>query len=60
MPFVAQQLGATADDAQAIALYYWDVIYPQYQTGAYSQYWSSECRKGGALDLRLPGNTAWP
>jgi hypothetical protein len=60
MPFVAQQLGATADDAQAIALYYWDVIYPQYRTGVYTQYWSGECRKGGAMDLRLPGNTSWP
>jgi hypothetical protein len=60
MPFVAQQLGATADDAQAIALYYWDVIYPQYRSGAYAQYWSYECRKRGSLDLRLSGNTVWP
>ena len=28
MPFVAQQLGAAPDDAQAIAVFYWDVIYP--------------------------------
>jgi hypothetical protein len=60
MPYIAQQLGATADDARAIAQYYWDVIYPQYKTGAYNQYWSSDCRAGGSLDLHLPGKTSWP
>jgi hypothetical protein len=58
--YVAQQLGAAADDAQAIARYYWDVIYPQYRTGAYNQYWSSDCRQGGSMDLHLPGKTSWP
>src|SRR5262245_12727569 len=57
---VAQELGATPDDAQAIATFYWDVIYPQYRASAYSNYWSAECRPGGAMDIRPPGETAWP
>jgi hypothetical protein len=60
MAYIAQQLGATADDAKAIAVYYWDVIYPQYKTGGYNQYWSADCRAGGSLDLHLPGKTSWP
>jgi hypothetical protein len=60
MPYVAQQLGASADDAQAIATFYWDVIYPEYKTSSYSRYWSAECRPGGAMDQRPAGKTAWP
>ena len=60
IPLVAQELGATADDAQAIATFYWDAIYPDYRTGAYSRYWSAECRSGGAMDVRDAGKTAWP
>jgi hypothetical protein len=60
MPLVAQELGASPDDAQAIATFYWDVIYPDYKSGAYTNYWSAECRAGGAMDIRAPGKTAWP
>ena len=34
MPTVAQQLGASPEDAQAIAQFYWDVIYPEYRSSA--------------------------
>ena len=49
-----------ADDAQAIAVFYWDVIYPEYRSSAYSNYWSADCRPGGAMDIRPAGKTAWP
>ncbi len=60
MSFVAQQLGAAPDDAQAIAVFYWDIIYPGYKTSAYNNYWSADCRPGGSLDIRPAGKTAWP
>ena len=31
MSSVAEQLGASSDDAQAIAIFYWDLIYPDYK-----------------------------
>jgi hypothetical protein len=58
--YVAQQLGASADDAQSVALFYWDLIYPEYRTSSYNWYWSAECRPGGALDVRPAGHTSWP
>jgi hypothetical protein len=60
MPYVATQLGATADDAQAIATYYWERIYPAYRTALSAQYWSPDCTSGGPLDIRAPGSTVWP
>jgi hypothetical protein len=60
MPWIAQELGATPDDAQAIAAFYWDVIYPEYKDTAYSRYWSADCRPGGPLDQRPASKTAWP
>ena len=60
MPYVAQELGAAPDDAQAIATFYWDVIYPEYKNSTYSRYWSAECRPGGSMDQRPAGKTAWP
>lgn len=60
MPYVAEQLGDTPDDAQAIAEFVWNKVYPRYQSSAFSQYWSADCRPGGALDLKLPGATMWP
>ena len=60
MSFVAQQLGAAPEDAQSIAVFYWDVIYPGYKTSAYSNYWSADCRPGGPMDVRPAGKTAWP
>ncbi len=59
MPYVAEQLGDSAGDAQAIAEYFYDKIYPIVETNDPS-YWSPECRPGGALDIRPPGTTAWP
>lgn len=55
---VAQQLGAADDDAQAIARYYALSMYPQWRRSA-PEYWSPECRDGGALDLR-PETSLWP
>ncbi len=60
MPYVAEQLGDTPDDAQAVATYYWDRDYPRYQQFDRGEYWSAECKPGGALDLHLAGATAWP
>lgn len=59
MPYVAEQLGDTPDDAQAIARYFWDKIYPL-SLPSHPEYWSADCRPGGALDTRPPGTTAWP
>ncbi len=56
MPYVAEQLGDAPDDAQAIAVYYLDYIYPY--RPAESQ--SPDCVPGGALDVRPAGTTAWP
>ena len=58
--FVAEQLGDTPDDAQAIATYFWDKVYPRAKSSSYAHYWSSDCRPGGSLDLRAPGAVAWP
>lgn len=61
MPWVAVQLGATLDDARAIARYAYEEIYPSYQ-GVFhngSPYWSPDCRQDGPLDL-TPGDGAWP
>lgn len=55
---VAQQLGDTPDDAEAIAQYYATLLYPQRQTQS-PEYWSAECRPGGALDL-TPNDGVWP
>ncbi len=61
IPFVAERLGDSPDDAQAIATYFWDVIYPRARTAGNSTYWSADCRPFGALDLHLPGGaSAWP
>jgi hypothetical protein len=62
---VAEQLGDTADDAEAVADYLWLLSYPteQHPDDAYSTqhpYWSADCMPGGALDIRPPGTTLWP
>jgi hypothetical protein len=59
MPYVAEQLGDTPDDAQAIARYFWDKDYAL-SRATHPEYWSADCRPGGALDARTPGTTAWP
>jgi hypothetical protein len=55
--YVAEQLGAAPDDAQAIASYAWDQVYPAYKN--VPGYWSADCRDGGSLDLH-PGSNVWP
>ena len=60
MPYVAEQLGDTPDDAMAIAQWMVERYYPAYQGSAHPQYWSAECKPGGALDIRAPGSTVWP
>jgi hypothetical protein len=55
--YVAERLGDTRDDADAIARYTWDQVYPRYRA---TEYWSDECRAGGALDLHLSGGAAFP
>ena len=62
---VAEQLGDTTDDAEAIADYLWLLTYPTeaHPTDAYSiqhPYWSADCAPGGPLDVRAPGTTLWP
>jgi hypothetical protein len=59
MPYVAQQLGDTSDDAQAIARYFWDKVYPL-DLPAHPEYWSADCRPGSTLDLHLAGAAVWP
>jgi hypothetical protein len=60
MRYVAEQLGDTPEDAQSIAVYFWDVIYPRAVGSSYSEYWSADCRPGGPLDTRPAGSIAWP
>jgi hypothetical protein len=55
--YVAQQLGATPDDAAAIASYDADYAYPLYKN--VPGYWSADCHDGGALDLH-PDSSIWP
>jgi len=59
MPYVAEQLGDSPADAQAIATYFWKTIYPLGRT-ANPAYWTRACRPGGALDLRLHAGKSWP
>ncbi len=58
IPRVAVGLGATPDDAAALAKYYATVMYPRRQTSA-PDYWSPDCVQGGRLDL-TPGDGIWP
>jgi hypothetical protein len=61
MRYVAVRLGDTPDDAQAIAAYFWDKLYPRGRTSANPEYWSADCRPLGTLEIEVPGeSTAWP
>ena len=53
--FTAERLGATPEEARALARWNLQHAYPHLP----SQYQSSECRDGGALDMR-PRISAWP
>jgi len=50
----AQLLGATAEQARALARTYWTTVYPAMPAG----YTSPQCRAGGRLDEHLP-NAPW-
>jgi hypothetical protein len=61
IPWVAEQFGATTDDAQAIAEFAYETMYTGYQgvMNNGSPYWSADCRANGSLDL-TPGDNLWP
>jgi hypothetical protein len=56
--FVADELGATVPEAQALASLYATRMYPQRRAQT-PRYWSAECRDGGRYDLR-PNLHRWP
>jgi hypothetical protein len=56
--YVAQQLGASAAQAQALGGWYWQTVYPQ-RAHDVPQYFSKDCHSGGRLDLR-PSDSRWP
>jgi hypothetical protein len=56
--FVANKLGATVDESQAIAQFYATKMYPLRRTET-PAYWSPQCRDGGTYDLR-PKLHRWP
>ena len=56
--WTASQLGASPDDARAIADYLWTTIYPTERVDNPS-YWTADCFAGGPLDL-TPSDNLWP
>jgi hypothetical protein len=56
--FVANKLGASIDESQALASLYATRMYPSRRTLT-PTYWSAQCRDGGKLDLR-PSLARWP
>ncbi len=61
LSYVAQQLGASADDAVAIAQLQARWRYPQRNApGGHDEYWSADCVAGGALDIRADRTAPWP
>ena len=59
MAYVAEQLGDTPSDAQAVARYFWDVVYPARKASVGGD-WSGDCRPGGPMDRRSVGLQIWP
>jgi hypothetical protein len=57
--YSAVKLGAAPDVGETLAALYAKAMYPARRTSAHPEYWSSECRDGGKLDLR-PRSHAWP
>ncbi len=47
---MAEQLGAPPTAARSLAVVYFHTVYPYMPDG----YTSSDCHRGGALDLHLP------
>jgi hypothetical protein len=61
LPYVAQQLGASAADALAIAQLEVRWLYPlRNEPGGHAEYWSADCVPGGALDIRADRTAPWP
>jgi hypothetical protein len=56
--YVANKLGATVSEAQALGSLYATRMYPNRRTQT-PTYWSAECRDGGKYDLR-PASHGWP
>ncbi len=56
--FVANKLGASLAESQALGLLYATWMYPRRRTET-PEYWSPECRDGGKLDLRK-SLARWP
>jgi hypothetical protein len=56
--FVATRLGASVPEAQALAAFFAQRIYPERRIET-PTYWSAECRDGGTYDLR-PASHSWP
>ena len=52
---VAERLGASPGEAQALSIAYWLRVYPDMP----AEYTSAECRDGGKLDLH-PNQAGWP
>ncbi len=56
--YVANKLGASVPESEALASYYATRMYPQRQRST-PTYWSAQCRDGGKYDLR-PKSRSWP
>jgi hypothetical protein len=56
--YVANKLGATVAESQALGTLYATRMYPGRRTST-PTYWSAECRDGGKYDLR-PASHSWP
>ena len=56
--YVANKLGASVAEAQALGSLYATRMYPTRRTQT-PTYWSAECRDGGKYDLR-PASHGWP
>jgi hypothetical protein len=60
IPYVATQLGDTSDDAQAIAEYDYERLYPTIESSDHPEYWSADCVPNGRLDVRPDKTAPWP
>jgi hypothetical protein len=56
--YVANKLGASVSESQALGTLYATQLYPNRRTQT-PAYWSAECRDGGKYDLR-PASHGWP
>ena len=56
--YVANRLGASLEEAEALGRLYWTSVYRQHGT-QWPKYNSADCRSGGRLDLR-PRDSRWP